>query len=201
MKKLSIEEKAKRYDEALEKSKILYEQGTITESLCYVFPELKESEDENIRKELIKFVKVNIPNEERYIAWLEKQSEKDKLIQELGEYKVKYIQETLEKALTMNSKDDERLRKTTISFLKEFADKGYENAFECIDWLKKQGDLKYTQKIDEQTENMKRDIAKFIFNSRENIKQRYDWIKCLGFDIKLLDEEKQGEHAKFKEYK
>lgn len=38
----------------------------------------------------------------------------------------------------MNNKDDERLRKTTISFLKEFADKGYENAVECIDWLEKQ---------------------------------------------------------------
>ncbi len=29
-----------------------------------------------------------------------------------------------------------RLLDTTISFLKDFADKGYENAFECIDWLK-----------------------------------------------------------------
>lgn len=29
-----------------------------------------------------------------------------------------------------------RLLDTTISFLKDFADKGYENAVECIDWLK-----------------------------------------------------------------
>jgi len=42
----------------------------------------------------------------------------------------------------MNNKDDERLRKTTIAFLKDFADKGYENAVECIDWLKKQGEKK-----------------------------------------------------------
>lgn len=34
--------------------------------------------------------------------------------------------------------NDERLRKTTIEFLKEFADKGYENAVECINWLEKQ---------------------------------------------------------------
>lgn len=33
---------------------------------------------------------------------------------------------------------DERLRKTTIAFLKEYADKGYENAVECINWLEKQ---------------------------------------------------------------
>ena len=33
-------------------------------------------------------------------------------------------------------KDNERLRKTSIAFLQHFADKGYENAVECIDWLK-----------------------------------------------------------------
>lgn len=45
MKELSIEEKARRYDEVIERAKKLYEQGTITESLSYVFPELKESEE------------------------------------------------------------------------------------------------------------------------------------------------------------
>lgn len=34
------------------------------------------------------------------------------------------------------SKDEVRLINTSISFLKDFADKGYENAVECIDWLK-----------------------------------------------------------------
>lgn len=34
------------------------------------------------------------------------------------------------------SEDEERLINTSISFLKDFADKGYENAIECIDWLK-----------------------------------------------------------------
>ena len=44
MKELTIEEKAKAYDEALKRAKKLYERGTITESLSYIFPELKESE-------------------------------------------------------------------------------------------------------------------------------------------------------------
>lgn len=39
-------------------------------------------------------------------------------------------------------KDDERLRKTTIAFLKDFAEQGYENAVECIDWLEKQDEDK-----------------------------------------------------------
>ena len=77
------------------------------------------------------------------IAWLEKQRDKDKLIQELGEYKVKYTQEVLEKCInSMSNKDDERLRKTAIAFLKDFAEQGYENAVECIDWLEKQGEQK-----------------------------------------------------------
>lgn len=40
----------KRYNEALQRAKKLYGQGTITESLCFVFPELKESEDEQSKK-------------------------------------------------------------------------------------------------------------------------------------------------------
>lgn len=75
------------------------------------------------------------------IAQIEKQrdKDKDKLIQELGKYKVKYTQEVLEKYInSMNNKNNERLRKTTIAFLKDFAEQGYENAVECIDWLEKQ---------------------------------------------------------------
>lgn len=75
------------------------------------------------------------------IAQIEKQRDKnkDKLIQELGKYKVKYTQEVLEKYINnMNNKNNERLRKTTIAFLKDFAEQGYENAIECIDWLEKQ---------------------------------------------------------------
>ena len=68
MKELSIEEKAKAYDEALEKSKRLYEQGTITESLCYVFPELKELENEKIRGAIIDHLKDN--NLTEWAAWI-----------------------------------------------------------------------------------------------------------------------------------
>lgn len=46
---------------------------------------------------------------------------------------------------SMSNKDDERLRKTTIGFLKYFAEQGYENTVECIDWLKKQGEQEEPQ--------------------------------------------------------
>lgn len=73
-----------KYKEALERARKLYEKGTITESLNYVFPELKESEDEKIRKHLISLVKnwdkdgifskyTSNPKEiKQILAWLEK---------------------------------------------------------------------------------------------------------------------------------
>ena len=145
---MTEKEKAKAYDKAIERTKKLYGNRITKE----IFPELKEDDDERIKKDLIQWVD-EFPDiiwrghyKNDIIAWLEKQGDKDKLIQELGEYKVKYTQEVLEKHITsMNNKDDERLRKNTISFLKEFADLGYENAVECIDWLEKQGDQSLPQ--------------------------------------------------------
>jgi hypothetical protein len=82
---MTIEQKAQRYNEALKRAKKLYEQGTITESLSYVFPELRESDDERIRKWLICTLKslnnspVQIDGAYEMmlpaIAWLEKQGE------------------------------------------------------------------------------------------------------------------------------
>jgi len=136
-----------KYKKALERARKIhngtefdYEKGMMEE----VFPELVESEDESIRKELIEYLvgKRIIGNDleginiDKTLAWLEKQADKDKLIKELGEYKVKYTKKVLE--LNRMNKESEKLRKTTIAFLKDFADKGYENAVECIDWLEKQ---------------------------------------------------------------
>ena len=71
MKELSIEEKAKRYDEAIEKLRSLHDDYDtvstlidIKEELENIFPELAESEDERIKEWLINLVK-------GHIEWLE----------------------------------------------------------------------------------------------------------------------------------
>lgn len=88
MKELSIEEKAKRYNEAIniakskiknDKNHVLYEDDVIE-----IFPELKENEDESIRKALLEIVNdtkgddlwinYNVHKEE-VAAWLEKQTD------------------------------------------------------------------------------------------------------------------------------
>lgn len=84
MKELSIKEKAERYDELLKKlRKAKVDNNVCDERYCCVIddivPELKESEDEKIRKEIINYLEPQgdcCVNKERWIAWLEKQGEK-----------------------------------------------------------------------------------------------------------------------------
>ena len=78
----TIEEKAKAYDEAIKKAKSVIEQNPLMEYLKkgieYIFPVLKENEDEETRKELIKFVKSRLagfPECDKFVAWIEKQGE------------------------------------------------------------------------------------------------------------------------------
>ena len=56
---MTTAEKAHAYDEALARANELYNRG-YTSIPVDIFPELAESEDEKIRKELILFVKGNI---------------------------------------------------------------------------------------------------------------------------------------------
>ena len=84
MKELSIEEKARAYDEALKQVKECTsdENGFITIYPQEIFPTLKESEDEKIRKELITHCRnIRCVTEEgaekiaNWVAWLENQVE------------------------------------------------------------------------------------------------------------------------------
>lgn len=89
MKELSIEEKAKAYDKALDRAKEWLNikepfSDTCTCVVESIFPELKESEDERIRKELIEHIKANkevsfvlfnMFSPDDVIAWLEKQGQ------------------------------------------------------------------------------------------------------------------------------
>ena len=84
MKELSIEEKAKRYDEIIKlvNSKWVHKNQSYVTDISEIFPELKESEDENIRKDLIDWVESYVNNTWRdhnktdIIAWLKKRNEK-----------------------------------------------------------------------------------------------------------------------------
>lgn len=73
----------KLYEDALERAKIKRDEyirldgseSYVPQDIEYIFPELKGSEDERIRKELIEFVKSRGGFKQEYIAWLENQRE------------------------------------------------------------------------------------------------------------------------------
>lgn len=78
-----MEDYKKKYEEAFERAKGMYEDGMMPERIEYIFPELKESEDEKIRKSLKQgffeygnsFSTFGGIKVENIISWLEKQGE------------------------------------------------------------------------------------------------------------------------------
>ena len=72
----------KKYKEIVGQLKkaYLYAQTDSTKAVLEeIFPELKESEDERIRKEIARFILIEVEDEivgNKWIAWLEKQGEK-----------------------------------------------------------------------------------------------------------------------------
>ena len=82
----TIEEKAKAYDEAIRKlrgmmpnwERLSYNGKTFLQDLIYIIPELAESEDEKVRKEIIRFIRMEVEDEivgNKWLAWLERQGD------------------------------------------------------------------------------------------------------------------------------
>lgn len=136
MKELSIEEKARRYDEAIKSAKskikndkdhVLYEDDVIE-----IFPELKESEDEKIRREIKAFIKsrgsqITQSKTDAWIAWLDKQV-------------TSQVKTGIEWVNTIDDACDKR-------YSEEYAEGEYchEQSFkwgfqEGVEWLEKQGE-------------------------------------------------------------
>ena len=85
MKELSVEEKAQRFDEAIEKIYAVLRSNSVNKSgtelvsdVRKILSELTESEDERVRKGIIRCVKGNMPDNDsrkKYIAWLKEHGE------------------------------------------------------------------------------------------------------------------------------
>lgn len=132
---MTQEEKAKRYDKALERAREYKKHGymMINVALDNIFPELKESDDERIRKALLElFSNVNkkdfrgIPTE-KIIDWLERQSK-----------------ETRWKPSKEEMEEDDVRRRSTIQVLEyarsldSYNQYGKKDIDKNIAWLEKQ---------------------------------------------------------------
>ena len=126
MKELSIEEKAKAYDKALEIMKVYYNRtqfSSISDSkeelktIEKAFPELKESEDERIRGAIIHFIShtptvpKGVIGKETMLAWLEKQGK--------------------QKDVCINIKDNQELPNKEETEVSDEYQQGYRNGFKC----------------------------------------------------------------------
>lgn len=82
-----MEDYKKKYEDAFERAKVINPGTADYEVVVKIFPELKESEDERIRKELIQSIKGNmcVIHKDKCIAWLEKQSKQEQLYIRFGE--------------------------------------------------------------------------------------------------------------------
>ena len=157
MKELSIEEKANAYDEALKAAVVAHkdEDKHLKATLERIFPELKESEDEKIRKGILELVRqsseiLDKQNQNKMIAWLDMQGKKmsdprysilDKLIEADDIYQMSVNAEMIE---TAKNKAIDTLSKLEISKLLE---------------LEKQGERKTPQWMIDFLDNYRRNIG------------------------------------------
>lgn len=208
MKELSIEEKAKAYDEAIkrvENIKTGKHETTFmfTEGLFeYVFPELKESEDGNIRKEIIAHIKwcedggyCSKEELKRWITFLEKQGEQNTVVVipkfrvgdvirpkgSTAEYTIESISGECYHGkgwgLHISCDDDYELVKQNNAWSKED-----ENLFRCaIDAIKQESKVRTDGCLDEEVGGMVIDWLKSL-KERVLPKPKQEWSekdKCM----------------------
>ena len=154
MKELSIEEKARAYDEVREKITIRFGSNVANE----IFSELRESEDERIRKWIrkeleSKYVVDNIVNNvmaDKALAWIEKQADTQKKIDHAYAKGLADAQKALEKQGKNNMGISEATKQELESNLNEALEK--ETPESCNKFLDKQKPVEWHRE-DEQNLN------------------------------------------------
>ena len=152
------------------------------EMLETIFPELKESEDERIRKWLLNFVQ-GIPdegldfhfynlNKEQVIAWLEKQSEKPKWTEEDSSMQLMLMRDIEQVSFISKEGKDER-----IMWLNKLDDRFHQNT----------NDIQKSKWTEEDEENLK-SIDIVLFEDKTMPQEKYwdmiTWLKSLKQRIK-----------------
>lgn len=121
---LSIEEKAKRYDESKARMKAAWDSNRCTLGfMSEIFPELKESKDEKIRRIVYGwintqpsgFFNLNDISKKDMLAWLDKREEKERSWDENEKAYFEFTQAAIENCYDENNP----LRKELVAWLKD----------------------------------------------------------------------------------
>ena len=142
MKELTIEQKARAYDEALERAmKFLNKELFAENSECaikHIFPELAESEDERIREYLIRYIDNTMKSSElknKLLAWLEKQGKQKPQRMISAKAKEALLNESEREALRTEC---EKGRADAIAEIqKKWSEEDDKMCQETIDWFEK----------------------------------------------------------------
>lgn len=144
---MTTEQKAKAYDEALKRAEaaidIAADKDLVKGVAITIFPELKESDDERIKKAILSALRGGIDTE-KYLekhgtnygeveTWLEKQKEPDRIWTEEDDAKVK----------VMCKEGD--LKPSEIAWLKELKNRIVKKEQEPVEWSEK--DESYLQTV------------------------------------------------------
>ena len=171
MKELSIDEKANLYDEALEKAKYYHDRDNI-QFLENIFPELAESEEERIRKALIKYYSFDkdggshaLDNitPKQIVAYLEKQCKQKSIWGKEDEYKLSILE-----ALC----DDQINSSASYSTM-------YREMHELKDWLKSLKPQNTWKPSEEQLKSLRWVIEYGNTTQTETLKGIYEQLKKL----------------------
>ena len=182
MKELSIEEKAKRYDEAIERARYWEKNPTVwsSDDICQkLFPELKGSDDERIRKWIrkeleSKYVVDNIVNNvmaDKALAWLDKQGEQKPAWSKEDKNNILFLTSIIEECF----KDKEKITLCGDTVCANFTKEN------VIDRLKSLSPQNRWKPSDEQMHSLKQAINAFPYET--------DYLELLYEQLKKLMEE------------
>ena len=176
---MTIEEKAKAYDEALKRAKELNKEHQVACGINFceeIFPELAGSEDERIRKCLLKYFenrgsngviwnKIGI-SRDNVLSWLEKQGKENNtcVINNTPNCGISVYNEECKES------DDEEVRCAIIDHLKDH------NLIEWATWLEKQSEQKPKFKVGD-----------WITDNKDALLQVTKFEIDYGYELKAID--------------
>ena len=189
MKELSIEEKARAYDEALKVAE-KYHNGTLKDVMETIFPELKESEDERIRKAIIEHFEGSHSSmypykgfiKEQILAWLERQGEQKPAEFDDTNAKRMFIK-ALERVEEQNNKGYKLTDCDKNSWWEDF--KAYTSCIvEQKPWSEEDERLRTSciKHIEEELERIRNDKyghSEIISVLKESCRERINWLKSI----------------------
>lgn len=123
---IEIEEKAKRYDEAIERANSLINCNQLGDVWVYrLLPELQEDSDERIMKDIIAYIRYERKSteeeiESRFIPWLKKQGEQKPAWSDVDETKLRTAQTFIRNTSLI---EVDGIKEATIDWLKSIKDR------------------------------------------------------------------------------